>query len=70
MSQPLRRVGVSRTKDPQQIRRADKRFDAFGNPVLTRSELQEQIIALESLVKDNAAQIQEITAALKEAGTN
>lgn len=65
MSQPLRGVGVSRTKDPQQIRRANKRFDPFGNRVLTRAELQERIIALEATVADNAAQIQAITATLK-----
>ncbi len=68
MSQPLRSVGRARTTDDQRKRRADKRFDSFGGRIPTTQELQTRILALEAQLGDNAAQIQAITTALKEAG--
>lgn len=68
MSQPLRSYGKARTTDGQRLRRADKRFDSFGDRIPTAQELQERIVALEAQIADNAQQIQAITAALKEAG--
>jgi len=68
MSQPLRSVGRARTTDEQRKRRADKRFDSFGDRIPTTQELQTRVLALEAQIADNAEQIQMIADALKGQG--
>ena len=65
---PLRGIGSAQTRDSQRVRRAGKGFDTLKRRIPSTRELEDKLLALEALNRDNETKIEQITAALKKAG--